>query len=171
MRKNMPRSNKKIGCLFVNVFSGFSLSWNSLHRYHPPSWIFVIIHVENTFRAMNGEMCGKIWKSESTFENSMNMIPSQRYENFRYILESQKVYLLGSCPSSPTYTVKNLRVTALLFSICATFSTCRDIQCVQNEGFFILFSGYSIVKVLECLELRTKTPEKLGLTPPPTILL
>ena len=37
-----------------------------------------------------------------TLKNTMNifLFPSQRYEKFRHLLQSQKVYLLSSFPSS-----------------------------------------------------------------------
>ena len=68
----------KFSAFFVNVSSEFSSSWNSFHRYHPASWIFVIIHVEKTFRAMTGEMCGKYIKKKTEnhkthFSNTMNV--------------------------------------------------------------------------------------------------
>ena len=41
-------------------------------------------------------------KIAKTLRNSMNifLFPSQRYEKFQYLLLNQKVYLLGSFPSS-----------------------------------------------------------------------
>ena len=41
-----------------------SSSWNSFHRYHSTSWIFVTNHVENTFRTMTDKMYGKDFKKK-----------------------------------------------------------------------------------------------------------
>ena len=102
MERPLLRSNKKYGAFFVNVSSGFSLSWNSFHRYHPASWLFVIIHVEKTFRAMTGEICGKYFKKKLKIrkhfwkQHEHFLIPSQRYKNFRYIYKLKKFFLMGS---------------------------------------------------------------------------
>ena len=62
--KSLPRNNnKKNGAFLFNVHLGFSSSWNSFHRYHQASWIFVIVHVEKTFREMI-EMHGKDFKKK-----------------------------------------------------------------------------------------------------------
>ena len=70
----------------------------------------MIIHVEKTFRAMTGEMCGTYFKEKLKITKHMQKklyklfwIPRQRYKSFRYLLQNQKVYLIGSFPSSPTY--------------------------------------------------------------------
>ena len=62
-------------------------------------------------------MCGKYFKKKQKirehFETEWtSKIPSQRLNKFWYILQNQKVYLMNSFPSSPTYSVKSLRSTA-----------------------------------------------------------
>ena len=100
-------------CLFCKYFLWVQFIFTFLPQISPAIWIFVIIYVENTFRAMTGEMWGKDfnnnWKSRNTFKNNMNLflIPTPRYKNFRYLVQNQTVYLKGSFPSSPTYLVKN----------------------------------------------------------------
>ena len=79
----------------------------------------MIIHVEKTFRAMTGEMCGKDFKKilkitkHKKKQHERFLIPRERYKHFLYILQKEKVYLIGRLPSSLTYSVKNLRSTAL----------------------------------------------------------
>ena len=110
---------KKFSAFFVNISSGFSSSWTSFHRYHPASWIFVIIHVEKTFRAQAGEICGNNFKKTLKITKHIEkqherfLIPRQRYKHFRYFWQKGKVYLIGQFPSSPTYSVKNFGSTAL----------------------------------------------------------
>ena len=55
---------KKLVAFLINVSSGFSSSLNSFHRYHLAILIFVIIHVEKTFRAITGLICGKDFKKK-----------------------------------------------------------------------------------------------------------
>ena len=111
---------KKCSAFFVNVSSGFSSSRTSFHRNHPSSWIFVIFHVEKTFRAITGEMCGKDFRKilkitkPIKIQHERFLNPRQRYKYFQYLLQKEKVYLIGRFPSSPTYLVKNLRSTALV---------------------------------------------------------
>ena len=63
MGKPLPRNNKKKNiAFFVNVSSGFSSSWTSFHRYHPASWIFVIIYVEKTLGQWLVKCVEKIFK-------------------------------------------------------------------------------------------------------------
>ena len=77
----------------------------------------MIIHVEKTFRAMTGEMCGKDFKKILKITKHIKkqherfLIPRQRYKHFQYILQKEKVYLIGRFPSSTTYSVKHLRST------------------------------------------------------------
>ena len=120
MGKPSPRNKKNISAFYVNVSSWFSSSWTSFHKYHPASWIIVIIHMEKTFRAMNGEMCGKHFRKILKITKHIKkqhecfLIPKQRYKHFRYFLQREKVYLIGQFPSSPTYSIKNLRSTDLM---------------------------------------------------------
>ena len=113
--KNCHGVIKKCGAFYVNVSSGFSSSWNSFHRYHPASLIFVIIHV-----AMTGKMCGKDFKKKQKIrihlwkQQEHYLVPNKSYNIFWYILQNQEIYSLFSFPSSPTYSVKNLKSTALL---------------------------------------------------------
>ena len=87
---------KKCSVFFVNVSSVFSSSWNSFHRYHPASWIIVIIHVEKTLRAMTGEMCWKYFKKKMKITKHIKkqherfLSPRQRYKKFRYDLQNRK---------------------------------------------------------------------------------
>ena len=61
---------------------------------------------------MSGEMCGKDFNKKLNITEHLKeqqerfVIPSQRYVNFWYILQNQKVYLKGSFPGSPIYLVK-----------------------------------------------------------------
>ena len=110
---------EKCGGFFINVSSGFSSSWNSFHRYHPASWTFVIIHVEKTFRTMTADTCGKHFKKKTKIrkhfwkQHEHFLIPSKRYKFFWYLSQKHKVYLICNFPKCPTYSVKNLRSTAL----------------------------------------------------------
>ena len=80
----------------------------------------MIIHVEKTFRAMTGEMCGKDFKKKLKMtihiqkQHERFLIPRQRYKHFQNLLQKERVYLISSFPSSPTYSVKSLRSTALI---------------------------------------------------------
>ena len=66
----------------------------------------MIIHVEKTFRAMIGEMCGKDFNTKLKItkyfqkQHERFLIPSQRYKKFLNLLQNQKVYLKGSFLSS-----------------------------------------------------------------------
>ena len=79
----------------------------------------MIIHVENTFRAMTCEMCEQDFKKILKIKKHIKrqherfLIPRQGYKYFRNHLQKEKVYLIGQFPSSPTYLVKNLRPTVL----------------------------------------------------------
>ena len=79
----------------------------------------MIIHVEKIFRAMTGEMCGNVFKKILKITKHIQkqhecfLIPWQRYKHFRYLLQKEKVCLIGRFPSSPTYSLKNLRSTSL----------------------------------------------------------
>ena len=50
----------------------FSTAWpKSLHRYLQAIWIFVIFHVERTFMAMTGEICGKYFKKKTENQKTL----------------------------------------------------------------------------------------------------
>ena len=61
---------------------------------------------------MTGEMCGKDFNKKLKItkhilkHHEYFLIPRQRFEHFRYILQKEKVYLIASFPSSSTYSVK-----------------------------------------------------------------
>ena len=70
---------------------------------------------------MTGKMCGKFFKkkikSQNTFKNSMTIFwfpgkDIQLSEIFKK--KSNKVDVIGSFPSSPIYSVKNLRSKTFL---------------------------------------------------------
>ena len=63
---------------------------------------------------MTGEMYGKNFKKKLEItkhfkkQHEYFLIPGERSQNFWYILQTQKVYLMASFPCSSTYSVKNL---------------------------------------------------------------
>ena len=59
---------------------------------------FMIIHVENTFRAMTGEICGR--KSQNTFKNIMDIFffPVRDIKILEYFTKSK--ILLFNCKFS-----------------------------------------------------------------------
>ena len=66
---------------------------------------------------MTGEMCRKdfnkklkITKHLKKKQHERHFIPSQRYKNFQYFLQNQKVDLKGSFLTSPTSSLKKLKV-------------------------------------------------------------
>ena len=104
----------------------------------------MIIHVEKTFRALTGQICGKDFKKllkitkHIKIRHERFLIPRQRYKHFRYLLQKVKVYLIGRFPTSPTYSVKNLRSTAL---------------CLLNIslGAYVKYCGKNIMFPAICL--------------------
>ena len=94
--------------------------------------------VEKTFRAMTGEMRGKDFRKilkitkHIKIQHEPFLNPRQRYKYFQYLLQKEKVYLIGRFPSSPIYLVKNLRSTSLytLFNFTAYYNP-LNLGCLQ----------------------------------------
>ena len=79
--------------------------WLFMWKRHIGQWLMKC--VENILR--------KYWKSQNTFKKQHEpfLIPRQRYKYSRYLLQKEKVYLIGRFSSSTIYLMKNLRSTAL----------------------------------------------------------
>ena len=120
MGKPLPRNNNKKFVLFLWMFPQGSVHlellctditqpagslWLFMWKRHLGQWL--VKCVETILR--------KYWKSQNTFKNSMNVfwLPGKDVNISDIFYKKEKVYLNGQFPSSPTYSVKNLRSTAL----------------------------------------------------------
>ena len=105
-----PQGRVHLEVLSTDITQPAGSLWLFMWKRHLGQWL--VKCVEKILR--------KNWKSQNTFKNSMNVfffIPRQRYKHFQYILQNEKVYLIDRFPISPTYSVRNLRSTALNFEI------------------------------------------------------
>ena len=60
----LPQGAKHFFLFFVNVLWWTISSWNFFHKCDTPNLIYVIIHVEKTFRALHCQKCGKYFKKK-----------------------------------------------------------------------------------------------------------
>ena len=117
MRKPCLGMIKKLP--FLLMFPQGSVHLQSLSTGIPKPagsfWLFMWkIHLRQWLVKCVEKILRKNWESQKkTFNNTMNifLIPRKRFKN---ILQHQKVYILGSFPSSPTYSVTTLNSTALI---------------------------------------------------------
>ena len=61
---DLPQGAQKNSCFFVNVLWCTISSWNFFHKCDTPNLIYVIIHVEKTFRSLHCQKCGKYFKKK-----------------------------------------------------------------------------------------------------------
>ena len=136
MGKPLPRNTNKKWCLFVNVSLGSVLLnilstditqpsgslWLFMWKRHLGKWL--VKCVENISQ--------KNWKSHNTLKSAWNFfILSERYKNFRYILQIWKVNLMASFPSSPTYSVNGKKLVLWWWLLC--FVVLLVINCTLKD--------------------------------------
>ena len=101
-----PQGSVHLELLSTDITQPAGSLWLFMWKRHLGQWL--VKWVEKILR--------KYWKSQNTIKKTawIFLIPRQRYKHFQYLLQKQKVYLIGRFPSSLTYSVKNSRSTDLM---------------------------------------------------------
>ena len=64
MPDNNPKNQKKLGAFFANVFWCHILYWSLFHKHDIYNFIYMNIHMEKTYRALQCQKCGKYFKKK-----------------------------------------------------------------------------------------------------------
>ena len=100
---------KKNQVLFCKGFSFTISSLNSFNKLDSSTWLYMNIHVEKTFKALQCQICGKYfqknWQLFNTCKKSTKffLVHCRRYQDFWHILLNPKLLIL-SVFSSPSIT-------------------------------------------------------------------
>ena len=108
--KSPTRNQKQLSAFFADVF------WCHIsHKHDIYNLIFMTIHMEKTFQAMQCQKCRKYfkkkWESRNTCKKStcFFLVPWWRFQYFRHLLQNPHIKLMAGFPNNHywSYTILN----------------------------------------------------------------
>ena len=107
--KSPTRHQKESKSFFADIFWSCISSWNFSHKNDIYNLIYMTIHIEKTFKAMQCQMCRKYfkkkWESQNTCRKStwFFLVPGWRFQYFRHLLQNPNLKLLAGFPNNQNY--------------------------------------------------------------------
>ena len=99
---------------FANVFSSIISSGTFFHKRDIYNLIYVFIHMQKTFKALQCQMCGKYFKKKRNHKTHAKkykhiLVPSQRCQDSRHILQNPTYpkYVMGFSNPTQRFTGPN----------------------------------------------------------------
>ena len=120
--KSPTRNQKQSSAFFADVFWCRISSWNFSHKHDIYSLIYMNIHMEKTFHAMQCQKCRKYfkkkWESQNTCKKStwFFLAPGCRFQYFRHLLQNPNFKLITGFPNNHYWSYTFLNPWALQYS-------------------------------------------------------
>ena len=117
--KSPSRNQKQSSAFFADVFWCQISSWNFFHKHGICNLIYMTIHMEKTFKAMQCQKCRKYfktkWESRNTCKTStwFFWVPGWRFQYFRHLLQNPNLKLMAGFPINHYWSYTFLNPWAL----------------------------------------------------------